>query len=78
MENILQLEHVNECSVFVHQVEIMRPKPGYCEMDPDLLWRQVQQVIKDCIKGDRYRLCFCARLEICVCLAIITVKCKLV
>ncbi|KAK2155686.1 hypothetical protein LSH36_233g02016 [Paralvinella palmiformis] len=34
----------------VCKVEIMRPKPGYCEMDPDLLWRQVQQVITDCIK----------------------------
>jgi len=42
--------------LFSAQIELLHPKPGFVEMDENVIWQQAQDVIRDAISSKYY--CF--------------------
>ena len=45
----LHLTYRNALCMF--QIEVLHPKPGWFEIDPEKLWQQASSVIKEAIEG---------------------------
>lgn len=41
----------NSVTLFCSQIELLYPQPGWVEMDENVLWQQVQEVVKEGIQG---------------------------
>lgn len=42
---------MNEICPVQEKVELLNPKPGYFEIEPEVLWSKIVRVIQNAVKG---------------------------